>query len=116
MVNDLGVTHIVNCSNSQAPHAEHFVYLNFNLTDTQGIFFHITTCYRLLNPPGDLTNYLIKHFATFFDFVRNAGKMRGRVLVVSEDSAAAAMVIGFMMVIPTRICQLSLNHYRKTGA
>jgi hypothetical protein len=45
-----------------------------------------------------LANYLTKHFEAYFEFVKSAGKMRGKVLVVSEDSSAAAMVIGFLMV------------------
>ncbi len=53
----------------------------------------------ILNPIDDLANYLTKQFKTFFEFVKSAGKMRGKVLVVAEDSTAAAMVIGFLMVI-----------------
>jgi len=77
-----GITHVVNCSKNENYHPEHFYYLNPQIPGQE-----------------DTENKLIDLLPSFFEFVTNAGKQQGRILVVSEEGVGSgvALVLGFMM-------------------
>jgi len=79
---DMGITHIVNCTDNENEHPEHFIY--FEETIPRG-------------NEEDIATLIDKIFPVFFDFVRNNAKQRGRILVASIDGLGACMVIGFLM-------------------
>jgi len=76
-----GISHIVNCSKKENLYPEHFEYLNPQI------------------PNKDDEYSLIDLLPSFFEFVAVAGKLQGRILLISEDDDGfgVALVLGFLM-------------------
>jgi len=76
-----GISHIVNCSKKENLYPEHFEYLNPQI------------------PNQDDEYMLIDLLPSFFEFVAGAGKLQGRILLISEDDDGfgVALVLGFLM-------------------
>uniref|UniRef100_A0A6B2L470 Tyrosine-protein phosphatase domain-containing protein n=1 Tax=Arcella intermedia TaxID=1963864 RepID=A0A6B2L470_9EUKA len=82
-----GITHIFNCSKFENYHPAYFYYLNPPNLDTEE------------GPEIETDNRLSKILPSFLEFVSQAGKLQGRILVVSEeeDATGPALVLGFLM-------------------
>ncbi|KYQ93892.1 putative protein kinase [Tieghemostelium lacteum] len=80
LINELHITHIINCTGSPNAYPEHFEYLHLQLHD---------------NPSQDILHSL----TLAFDFIRDAIMHHGKVLICSDKgvSRAAALAIGYFM-------------------
>jgi len=82
---ELGITHIVNCTEEEKEHPEHFIYFEKELP-------------RDVKRFEDLYKELITEtFPQFFDFIRNNAKQKARILVSTISGLGACLVIGFLM-------------------